>query len=274
IFKVRITVRIDDGGVEYFTAFRAQHNDAVGPIKDGVTFHPNVNEADMNSRAMWVRLKAGLVELPYEGAKGGIICDPSDMSVRELEGLSRGYVRALKQIMGPHEDILAADTYTNSQIMAWMMDEYSYLNKDDNPGFITGKPNVLGGSLGRETATAKGVTICIEEAVKIKDFEIEGAKVVVQGFGNAGSYLAKYLHEAGAIIVGISDAYGALHDPDGLDIDYLLDRRDSFGTVTTLFKNTLTNNELLEVECDILVPAAVQNQITEENAKKINASII
>src|SRR5699024_2994067 len=150
-------------------------------------------------------------------------------------------------------------TYTNSQIMAWMMDEYSYLNKDDNPGFITGKPNVLGGSLGRETATAKGVTICIEEAVKIKDFEIEGAKVVVQGFGNAGSYL---------------DKYGALHDPDGLDIDYLLDRRDSFGTVTTLFKNTLTNNELLEVECDILVPAAVQNQITEENAKKINASII
>jgi|SRR5690625_197014 len=274
IFKVRIPVRMDDGGVEYFTAYRAQHNDAVGPTKGGVRFHPNVNESDINSLAIWMSLKAGIVDLPYGGAKGGIICDPREMSFRELEGLSRGYVRALNQIIGPHEDILAPDTYTNSQIMAWMMDEYSYLNKDDNPGFITGKPNVLGGSLGRETATAKGVTICIEEAVKIKDFEIEGAKVVVQGFGNAGSYLAKYLHEAGAIIVGISDAYGALHDPDGLDIDYLLDRRDSFGTVTTLFKNTLTNNELLEVECDILVPAAVQNQITEENAKKINASII
>lgn len=274
IFKVRIPVRMDDDGVEYFTAYRAQHNDAVGPTKGGVRFHPNVNESDINSLAIWMSLKAGIVDLPYGGAKGGIICDPREMSFRELEGLSRGYVRALNQIIGPHEDILAPDTYTNSQIMAWMMDEYSYLNKDDNPGFITGKPNVLGGSLGRETATAKGVTICIEEAVKIKDFEIEGAKVVVQGFGNAGSYLAKYLHEAGAIIVGISDAYGALHDPDGLDIDYLLDRRDSFGTVTTLFKNTLTNNELLEVECDILVPAAVQNQITEENAKKINASII
>jgi len=274
IFKVRIPVRMDDGGVECFTAYRAQHNDAVGPTKGGVRFHPKVNESDINSLAIWMSLKAGIVDLPYGGAKGGIICDPREMSFRELEGLSRGYVRALNQIIGPHEDILAPDTYTNSQIMAWMMDEYSYLNKNDNPGFITGKPNVLGGSLGRETATAKGVTICIEEAVKIKDFEIEGAKVVVQGFGNAGSYLAKYLHEAGAIIVGISDAYGALHDPDGLDIDYLLDRRDSFGTVTTLFKNTLTNNELLEVECDILVPAAVQNQITEENAKKINASII
>lgn len=274
IFKVRIPVRMDDGAMKYFTGYRAQHNDAVGPTKGGVRFHPNVCESDINSLAIWMSLKAGIVDLPYGGAKGGIICDPREMSFRELEGLSRGYVRALNQIIGPREDILAPDTYTNSQIMAWMMDEYSYLNKNENPGFITGKPNVLGGSLGRESATAKGVTICIEEAVKMRDFEIEGAKVVVQGFGNAGSYLAKFLHEAGAKIVGISDAYGALHDPEGLDIDYLLDRRDSFGTVTTLFKNTLTNNELLEVDCDILVPAAVQNQITEENAKKIKASII
>ncbi|HLR60610.1 MAG TPA: Glu/Leu/Phe/Val dehydrogenase [Pseudogracilibacillus sp.] len=274
IFKVRIPVRMDDGAMKYFTGYRAQHNDAVGPTKGGVRFHPNVCESDINSLAIWMSLKAGIVDLPYGGAKGGIICDPREMSFRELEGLSRGYVRALNQIIGPREDILAPDTYTNSQIMAWMMDEYSYLNKNENPGFITGKPNVLGGSLGRESATAKGVTICIEEAMKIRDMEIEGAKVVVQGFGNAGSYLAKFLHEAGAKIVGISDAYGALYDAEGLDIDYLLDRRDSFGTVTTLFKNTLTNNELLEVDCDILVPAAVQNQINEENAKKIKASII
>lgn len=274
IFTVRIPVRMDDGSMKYFKGYRAQHNDAVGPTKGGVRFHPNVSESQINALAIWMSLKAGIVDLPYGGAKGGIICDPREMSFRELESLSRGYVRAVNQIIGPRQDILAPDTYTNSQIMAWMMDEYSYLNKDENPGFITGKPNVLGGSLGRESATAKGVTICIEEAIKMKDFEIEGAKVVVQGFGNAGSYLAKYLHEAGAKIVGISDAYGALYDPDGLDIDYLLDRRDSFGTVTTLFKNTLTNNELLEVDCDILVPAAVQNQITEENAKKIKASII
>src|SRR5699024_3371156 len=148
-------------------------------------FHPNVNESDINSLAIWMSLKAGIVDLPYGGAKGGIICDPREMSFRELEGLSRGYVRALNQIIGPHEDILAPDTYTNSQIMAWMMDGYSYLYKDDNLGFITWKRDVLGSSLGRESATAKVVTICIEEAVKIKVFELEGAIVVVQGFGNA-----------------------------------------------------------------------------------------
>ena len=197
-----------------------------------------------------------------------------NMSFRELEGLSRGYVRAISQIVGPTKDIPAPDVFTNSQIMAWMMDEYSRIDEFNSPGFITGKPIVLGGSHGRESATAKGVTICIHEAAKKKGIEIKGAKVVVQGFGNAGSYLSKFMHEEGAKVIGISDAYGALYDPDGLDIDYLLDRRDSFGTVTKLFNQTISNKELLELECDILVPAAIENQITEENADNIRAKIV
>jgi glutamate dehydrogenase len=158
--------------------------------------------------------------------------------------------------------------------MAWMMDEYSRIDEFNSPGFITGKPLVLGGSHGRESATAKGVTICIREAAMKKGIKLEGARVVVQGFGNAGSYLSKFMHDAGAKVIGISDAYGGLHDPNGLDIDYLLDRRDSFGTVTKLFNNTITNKELLELDCDILVPAAIENQITEDNAHNIRASIV
>src|SRR5690625_932084 len=274
MLKVRITVRMDDGSVKILTGYRAQHSDAVGPTKVCVRFHPDVTETEVNALAIWMSLKAGIVDLPYGGGKGGIICDPREMSFRELEGLSRGYVRAISQFVGPTKDIPAPDVFTNSQIMAWMIDEYSRIDEFNNPGFITGKPIVLGGSHGRDSATAKGVTIVINEAAKKRDYKIEGARIVVQGFGNAGSFLAKFLHEAGAKVVGISDAYGALHDPHGLDVDYLLDRRDSFGTVTTLFKNTITNKELLELECDILVPAAVQNQITEENAHKIKADII
>jgi glutamate dehydrogenase len=196
------------------------------------------------------------------------------MSFGELERLSRGYVRAISQIVGPTKDIPAPDVFTNSQIMAWMVDEYSRIREFDSPGFITGKPLVLGGSRGRETATAAGVTIMIHEAAKKRNIDIKDARVVIQGFGNAGSFLAKFMHDAGAKVVGISDAYGALHDPDGLDIDYLLERRDSFGTVTKLFKETITNEELLELDCDILVPAAVENQITAKNAANIKARIV
>ncbi|RBP88315.1 glutamate dehydrogenase [Cytobacillus firmus] len=274
MLTVRIPIRMDDGSIKIFTGYRSQHNDAVGPTKGGVRFHPEVNEDEVKALSMWMSLKCGIVDLPYGGGKGGIICDPRSMSMGELERLSRGYVRAISQIVGSTKDIPAPDVYTNSQIMAWMMDEYSRLREYDSPGFITGKPLVLGGSQGREKATAQGVVICIEEAAKKRAISIEGARVAVQGFGNAGSFLAKFMHDAGAKVVAISDAYGALYDPNGLDIDYLLDRRDSFGTVTTLFDNTLTNEELLELECDILVPAAVSNQITAANAHNIKASII
>lgn len=274
VLTVRIPVRMDNGEVKVFTGYRAQHNDAVGPTKGGIRFHPAVTEDEVKALSIWMSLKAGIVDLPYGGGKGGIICDPREMSFRELERLSRGYVRAISQLVGPTKDIPAPDVFTNSQIMAWMMDEYSAIREFDSPGFITGKPISLGGSHGRETATAKGVTICIREAAKRRGIDLKGARIVVQGFGNAGSYLSKFMHDAGAKVVGISDAYGALYDPNGLDIDYLLDRRDSFGTVTKLFTNTITNKELLELECDILVPAAIENQITGANAHDIKAKIV
>ncbi|MBZ5203179.1 Glu/Leu/Phe/Val dehydrogenase [Planomicrobium chinense] len=274
IMEVRIPVRMDDGKTKVFTGFRAQHNDAVGPTKGGVRFHPEVNREEVMALSMWMTLKCGIVDLPYGGGKGGIICDPREMSMHEIEKLSRGYVRAISQIVGPNKDIPAPDVFTNSQIMAWMFDEYSKIDEFNSPGFITGKPIVLGGSQGRDKATAQGVTIVLNEAAKKRGLEMKGARVVIQGFGNAGSFLAKFLHDQGAKIVGISDAYGALHDPDGLDVEYLLDRRDSFGTVTTLFDNTITNKELFELDCDIIVPAAISNQITAENAPNIKASIV
>jgi glutamate dehydrogenase len=274
LLTVRIPVKMDDGTVKVFTGYRSQHNDAVGPTKGGVRFHPEVNEEEVKALSIWMSLKCGITNLPYGGGKGGIICDPKKMSLREIERLSRGYVRAISQIVGPTKDIPAPDVYTNSQIMAWMMDEYSRLREFDSPGFITGKPIVLGGSEGRETATARGVTICIEEALKKKGKELQGARVVIQGFGNAGSYLAKFLHDAGAKVVAVSDVYGAVHDPNGLDINYLLDRRDSFGTFSQQFTNTISNTELLELECDILVPAAISNQITAHNAAQIKAAIV
>lgn len=274
VLTVRIPVRMDDGSVKVFTGYRAQHNDSVGPTKGGVRFHPNVTESEVKALSIWMSLKAGIVDLPYGGGKGGIVCDPREMSFRELERLSRGYVRAISQVVGPTKDIPAPDVFTNSQIMAWMLDEYSRIREFDSPGFITGKPLVLGGSRGRETATAKGVTLMIREAAKKKGIELEGARVIIQGFGNAGGFLSKFMHDSGAKVIAISDAHGALYDPDGLDIDYLLDRRDSHGTVTNLFKDTITNKEMLELECDILVPAAVENQITAENAGNVRAKIV
>ena len=271
---VRIPIRMDDGSTKIYTGFRAQHNDAVGPTMGGVRFHPMVSEHEVKALSMWMSLKCGIADLPFGGGKGGIVCNPRTMSSGELERLSRGYVRAISQIVGPTKDIPAPDMYTNSQIMAWMMDEYSRLRQFDSPGFITGKPLVLGGSEGREKAGAKGVTICIEEAAKKSGINIKGAQVIIQGFGNAGSFIAEFLHEMGARIIGISDVYGALYNPDGLPIQYLLDRRDSFGTITTLFDGVITNQELLEQECDILIPAAVSNQITAENAYNIKAKIV
>ncbi|RTX88082.1 Glu/Leu/Phe/Val family dehydrogenase [Mammaliicoccus vitulinus] len=274
LLTVRIPVRMDDGTVKTFTGYRAQHNDAVGPTKGGVRFYPDVDVEEVTALSMWMTLKCGIVDLPYGGGKGGIVCDPRQMSIHEVERLSRGYVRAISQIVGPTKDIPAPDVFTNSQIMAWMMDEYSQMDEFNSPGFITGKPIVLGGSQGRDRSTALGVVIAIEQAAKRRGKTIKGSRVVIQGFGNAGSFLAKFLYDEGAKIVGISDAYGALHDPEGLDIEYLLDRRDSFGTVTNLFDDTISNKELFEIDCDILVPAAISNQITEENAHDIKAEIV
>ncbi|MGI8386458.1 Glu/Leu/Phe/Val family dehydrogenase [Robertmurraya sp. P23] len=274
LLTVRIPIKMDDGTVKVFTGYRAQHNDSVGSTKGGIRFHPDVTIEEVKALSICMSIKCGITGLPYGGGKGGIQCDPREMSFAELERLSRGYVRAISQIVGPTKDIPAPDVFTNSQIMSWMMDEYSHIREFDSPAFITGKPLVLGGSVGRESSTAKGVTIVLKEAVRMAGISLEGAKINIQGFGNAGSFLAKFLYDEGAIITGISDAYGAIYDSKGLDIDYLLDSRDSFGTVTTIFSNRMTNQELLEMPCDILIPAAIANQITDENAQNIQAKIV
>jgi glutamate dehydrogenase len=272
--EVSIPVKMDDGTTQIFQGYRAQHNDATGPTKGGIRFHPDVTAEEVKALAGWMSLKCGITDLPYGGAKGGIVCEPRNMSLSELQRLSRGYVRAVSQIVGPTKDIPAPDMYTNSQIMAWMLDEYDHIREFDSPGFITGKPLVLGGSEGRETATSKGVLYTIQLVSEIKNIPIKGMRVIIQGFGNVGSYLAEYLHELGAKVVGVSDALGALYDPQGLDIPYLMENRDSFGVVTTLYNETISNQELLEKECDVLIPAAIGGVITRENAERLQCQIV
>ncbi|WP_067622789.1 Glu/Leu/Phe/Val family dehydrogenase [Alicyclobacillus acidiphilus] len=274
VLTVRFPVKMDDGTVKVFTGYRAQHNDAVGPTKGGVRLHPDVTQSEIEALAIWMSIRCGIADLPFGGGKGGIVCDPRDMSFGEIERVSRAYVRAISQIVGPTKDIPAPDVFSNSQNMAWMMDEYARLREHDSSGFITGKPLVLGGTRGREGASARGVAITIQEAANVRGISLEGARVIVQGFGNTGSYLAKFLYDAGAVVVGISDAYGALYRETGLNVDELLERRDSFGTVTRLYRDSITNKELLEMPCDILVPAATENQINAENAGRIKASIV
>lgn len=274
VLEVNIPVKMDDGTTKIFKGYRAQHNDAMGPTKGGIRFHPDVTADEVSALSGWMSLKCGITDLPYGGGKGGIICDPRTMSMRELERLSRAYVRAVSQIVGPSKDIPAPDMYTNAQVMAWMLDEYDHIREFDSPGFITGKPLALGGSKGRETATSRGLFYILQFIAEKKQMKLEEMRVIVQGFGNVGSYLARYLYEAGAKVVGIADVMGGVYDENGLDIPYLMEKRDSFGAVTHLFENTITNQELLEKECDVLIPAALGGQITEENAPRLNCSIV
>lgn len=272
--EVNIPVKMDDNTVRIFQGYRAQHNDATGPTKGGIRFHPDVTADEVKALSGWMSMKCGVTGLPYGGAKGGIICDPRNMSLRELEALSRGYVRAVSQIVGPTKDIPAPDMYTNSQIMAWMLDEYDHIREFDSPSFITGKPLALGGSKGRETATSKGLLYILQLVCEHRNMSLEGMKVIVQGFGNVGAYLANYLYDLGAKVVGISDVLGGVYDERGLDIPYLLERRDSFGIISNLFDHTISNQELLEKECDILIPAAIGGVITDRNAANLNCKVV
>ncbi|EPZ51549.1 glutamate dehydrogenase [Alicyclobacillus acidoterrestris ATCC 49025] len=274
VLTVRIPVKMDDGHTEVFTGYRAQHNDAIGPTKGGIRFHPDVTLDEVKALSIWMSLKCGIFNLPYGGAKGGIICDPRVMSMGEQERLARGYVRAVSQIVGPTKDIPAPDVYTNPQIMAWMYDEYSHIREHDSPGFITGKPLVLGGSEGRNQATALGVCIAMREAATRLGKDIHDLRVNVQGFGNVGSNVALILHQWGVKVTGISDANGGLYDENGLNIEQLIDQKDSFGMVTTAYQNTMSNEEFLKLPCDVLIPAALENQIHQDNAADIQASII
>lgn len=271
---VHFPVKMDDGGIKVFTGYRVQHNLARGPAKGGIRYHPDVDLDEVKALAMWMTWKSAVVNIPYGGAKGGIQCDPFKMSKWELENMTRRFTWEIAMIIGPERDIPAPDVYTNPQIMAWIMDTYSILKGYSVPGVVTGKPLELGGSLGRHEATGKGVFITAQEAALLLKIPLPGAKVVVQGCGNVGGIAAKYFEKAGAKVVAISDYRGGIYNPRGLDISSALDFQKKLISSDYKEGERITNEELLELECEILVPAALENQITERNASQIKAQII
>ncbi len=276
ILEVTIPVKMDDGSVKVFKGFRVQYNDARGPTKGGIRFHPQETLDTVKALAAWMTWKTSVVDLPYGGAKGGVICNPKEMSEAELERLSRGYIRAIGRFIGPEKDIPAPDVYTTPQIMAWMMDEYSKIVGYNTPGVITGKPLEVGGSLGRGDATAKGGMYVLREAAKKIKLDLKKATVAVQGYGNAGQYAHKLVTEMfGSKVVAVSDSKGGIYSEKGLDYDKVLAYKEKTGSVINFpgAKN-ITNEELLELNVDVLIPAALENQITEKNANNIKAKIV
>jgi glutamate dehydrogenase len=274
VLHVTFPVKMDDGSIRVFEGYRSQHNDAVGPTKGGIRFHPDVNEDEVKALSMWMTFKSSVVGLPFGGGKGGVIADPRELSKGELERVSRGFMEAIAQIVGPEKDIPAPDVYTNPQVMGWMMDTYSRLQGFYSPGVITGKPLSIGGSKGREEATAMGVVFTVIEAMKQLDKPIEQATVAVQGFGNAGRHVAKILAGLGSKIVAVSDSKGAIYDPNGLDLDRVMKLKDQETILNYGSEYHLPPDSLLELDADLLVPAALENVITQENAARIQAKIV
>jgi glutamate dehydrogenase (NAD(P)+) len=273
---VSLPLRMDDGDVKVFKGFRVQYNDARGPSKGGIRFHPEETIDTVRALAAWMTWKTAVMDLPLGGGKGGIICNPKVLSERELERLSRAYINAIAWIIGPERDIPAPDVYTTPQIMGWMMDEYSKLRGYTAPGAITGKPLSLWGSLGRDDATARGTWYAIREAAKVLDIDLHTAHVAIEGFGNAGTFsaaLAKQLF--GCKVVAVSDSKGGVFNANGLDYDDVHAHKQATGSVVGFPKaEAITNAELLEVDAEILIPAALENQITAENAARVKARIV
>ncbi|HEY6535442.1 MAG TPA: Glu/Leu/Phe/Val dehydrogenase [Candidatus Nitrosocosmicus sp.] len=276
VLTVSLPVKMDDGSIEVFTGYRSQHNDARGPFKGGIRYHPQVTIDEVMALSMWMTWKCAIVDIPLGGGKGGIICNPKEMSKTELERLTRRYAYAIADIIGPLTDIPAPDVYTGGQEMSWIMDTYSTLKGNYiQPEIITGKPIQVGGSLGRNEATGRGVSITIREAAKKLNIQISDATVVVQGFGNAGQFAAKLVEEQGAKVIGVSDTKGVILNKKGFDVDELVKYKNENKTVKGFNNSDEINNEdLLTTECTILIPSALENQITKENASKINAKII
>lgn len=275
MIEVSIPTKMDNGTVKTFIGYRAQHTDILGPAKGGIRFHPDVNADEVKGLSMWMTFKTAAANLPYGGGKGGIIVNPKELSRDELERLSRGYMRAIHKFVGPQLDIPAPDVGTNAQIMGWMLDEYNKMIGFNNPGVITGKPVSMFGSLGRTEATGRGVVFTIREATKKLGIDLSQATAAVQGFGNAGSITALALTEQGSTVVAISDSKSAVYNPDGLDIKALIAYKKETGAVSG-FPGTseMTNTELLAVPCDILVPAAIENQINGKVAQDVKAKIV
>ena len=280
VIEVNLPVRMDDGSIKIFQAFRVQHSVARGPAKGGVRFHQDVTVDEVKALAFWMTMKCAVVNVPFGGGKGGVVVDPSKLSLGELERLSRRYFAELALDLGPDQDIPAPDVNTNPQIMAWFMDTYSMHKRRHTPGVITGKPLELGGSLGRVQATAQGMVYTLEEAVGHLGMSLDGATVAVQGFGNAGSNSARLLAPHGAKIVAISDVTGAYFNAEGIDVEAALDWVAQNKGLLAGFETSgkagkmEAAGDLLELEVDVLIPAALENQITSANAEAINAKIV
>ena len=273
---VILPVKMDDGSVKVFKGFRVQYNDARGPTKGGIRFHPAETIDTVRALAAWMTWKTAVVDIPLGGGKGGIICNPKEMSPAELERLSRAYIRQVGRILGEEIDVPAPDVYTNPQIMAWMMDEYSFIRGYNVPGVITGKPIPLGGSAGRGDATARGGMFCTREAGKVLDIELKGATTAIQGYGNAGQF-AHLLGEEllGLKVVAVSDSRGGILNPDGLEAKAVVEHKKNTGAVKGFpGAKEITNEELLELDVTVLVPAALENQIGDWNAANIKAKIV
>ncbi len=275
IHIVSVPVLMDSGETKVFTGYRSQHNSARGPYKGGIRFHPDVNIHEVKALSAWMSIKCGVIDLPLGGGKGGIIVNPKELSTNELEQLSRNYVRAIAKDIGPETDVPAPDVNTNGQIMGWMMDEYSRLRGQYAPGSFTGKPLEIGGSKWRETATSLGGVHCLLQFLEVQNDDIKWKKIIVEGAGNVGLHFADIIEKKWAIIIGISDSKWAIFNENGIhisDIVKLKKARKSVIEYTDAQK--ISNEELLEKACDILVPAALENTITEKNAKNIQTKII
>ena len=275
VLTVVLPVRMDNGKIHCFQGYRVQHSTSRGPAKGGIRYHPNVTVDEVKALATWMTWKCAVVNIPFGGGKGGVTCNPKEMSQIEIERLTRRYASAILPLIGPAQDIPAPDVYTNSQVMAWIMDTYSMTKGYPIPGVVTGKPIALGGSLGRNEATGRGVFNTLESACEHLNIPMKGAKVVVQGFGNAGSIAAHLLDSNQAYVIAVSDSKGCIYNRDGIDIPKLMLHKEKTGSVVGFpASESITPEQLLSLECDILVPAALENAVQGENAPSIHAKII
>ena len=272
---VSIPVKLDNGGFEVFTGYRVQHNIHRGPSKGGIRFHPDVTLDEVKALAMLMTWKCAVVGIPYGGAKGGVICDPSKMSIGEIERLARRYTSEIITMIGPEKDIPAPDMNTNPQIMAWIMDTYSMDKGYVVPGVVTGKPISVGGSQGREEATGRGVMYTALNTLKSFSMDIEDTSIVIQGYGNVGRAATEFLYKEGCKVIGVGDVHGSIYNPHGLDIEKLGKHFSETGSVIN-YKDAdpIENKDLLELKCDVLIPAALEGQIRKDNAEEIKAKII
>ncbi|MDP6612506.1 MAG: Glu/Leu/Phe/Val dehydrogenase [Candidatus Hydrothermarchaeota archaeon] len=274
-FMVSFPVRMDNGETHMFTGYRVQYNNARGPTKGGIKFHPDLTLDDVQNLAFLMTLKCAVVDIPFGGAKGGVVVNPKKLSKGELERVTRGYIRAIHRFIGPRRDIPAPDVYTNEQIMAWILDEYEKTTGESAPGVVTGKPMALGGSKARSYATSLGGSYVLMEALKLFNMDKSWGSVAIQGFGNVGANLARILHEDDCKVIAVSDSKGGILNKKGLNIGEVLKHKEERGSVIGFpDAKDITNEELLALECDVLIPAALSNQITKKNANKVKAKIL